>query len=99
MVQMLRSASDEKAAVEMIKQQFAVDLVVTNLGKLFFETSFRDVAIKAVWGPMALDTNHESQIIGVATINNTLHMTHTSLTPLPSLLENTKQILISTLGD
>lgn len=80
---------------EDAKQKRTYDLVVTNVQRVPYKTSFDKLTVKALWGPSALNGIEGEQAVGVATVNGTLCLVHTSYTPLNSLLETSMQILMT----
>ncbi|WP_058910061.1 condensation domain-containing protein [Entomohabitans teleogrylli] len=73
----------------------APDILISNLGVLPFPASFGDLKIESVWGPNVLIGTHGEQTIGVATINNAIHLIHTSYQPIDNFLDIAEEQLIS----
>jgi hypothetical protein len=71
------------------------DLLLTNLGKLPYENRFGDLTIEAIWGPIVNQGYEGEQIVGVATVNGTLCLTHTTDQPIEALLENSVALLMN----
>jgi hypothetical protein len=74
--------------VDALFAGFRFDINISNLGVLPIETRFGDLTLKRLWGPSILAGFEGEQEIGVATINESLSLLHTSYKPLPSLLES-----------
>jgi hypothetical protein len=69
--------------------------MVTNLGRVPFDTIFGRLRLKSLWGPAVLRGIEGEQTIGAATINGSLNLLHTSYTPLPALLMNIENWICS----
>jgi hypothetical protein len=67
--------------------------MVSNLGVLPFETSFGGFKLESLWGPSVLLGLDGWQMIGAATLNGAIHLTHASDTPMPKLLETIEATL------
>jgi hypothetical protein len=74
-------------------QVCACEMMVSNLGVLPFEPVFGDLRLDALWGPSVFVGIEGEQMIGAATVRGTIHLLHSSYTPIPSLLETTEQVL------
>jgi hypothetical protein len=72
---------------------FRFDINISNLGNLPIETRFGDLTFERLWGPAILAGFEGEQEIGVATVNGSLSLLHTSYSPLPSLLETMEKFL------
>jgi hypothetical protein len=59
---------------------------VNNLGAIPFEARFGELTLEAIWGPCLLLGYEGERLISAATVNGSLHLTHTSYEPLPSVL-------------
>jgi hypothetical protein len=68
---------------------------VTNLQQVPFENRFGDLTLEALWGPSALNGFEGEQAVGVATVNGSLHMVHTSYTPVESFLNTAVELLMN----
>jgi hypothetical protein len=66
---------------------FRFDINISNLGNLPVETRFGDLTFKRLWGPSILAGFEGEQEIGVATIDGSISLLHTSHTPLSGFLE------------
>jgi Condensation domain len=90
--QFLANRPDEnETAARMSGIKF--DINISNLGNLPIETRFGDLTLERLWGPSILAGFEGEQEIGVATINGSLSLLHTSYKPLPSLLELMEELL------
>ena len=84
-----------KAAMQLAAHGFAYEAMVSNLGNLRYETSFGEVKLKALWGPAIGGSFEGGRTIGVVTVNETLHLLHTSYAPVPFLLERVEKVLLA----
>lgn len=71
----------------------APDILISNLGVLPFNYEFGMLQLESLWGPNILIGTEGEQAIGVATINNAIHLIHTSYQPVEDLLQNAEKIL------
>jgi hypothetical protein len=69
--------------------------MVSNLGVLPFETSFGRFKLESLWGPSVFVGIEGEQMIGAATLNGAIHLSHTSYTPIPNLLQTIETTLES----
>jgi hypothetical protein len=81
------------AAAEFAAAAFVHEAMLTNLGVLAFDNQF-PLKVEEVWGPAVLDGMEGEQTIGVATVNGSLCLTHTSHTRPEGLLEATRSVLV-----
>ncbi|WP_455813075.1 hypothetical protein [Pseudomonas graminis] len=72
----------------------APDILISNLGVLPFSDCFGHLTLDALWGPNVLIGTEGEQTIGVATINNTINLLHTSYQSTPDFLVNAERILM-----
>jgi NRPS condensation-like uncharacterized protein len=86
---------DVQTAAQIMASKFAYEICLTNLGNLRYETSFGGLKLDAIWGPVVFAGFEGAQTIGVTTTDGTLCLVHASYTPVQSLLELTKQLLVS----
>ncbi|MFP2238220.1 condensation domain-containing protein [Pseudescherichia vulneris] len=80
------------------KQSCAPDVLISNLGVLPFPAHFGELTLESVWGPNVLIGTEGEQTIGVSTLHDSIHLTHTSYHPLPDFLHNAVEILISAIN-
>jgi non-ribosomal peptide synthetase component F len=85
---------DVAAAAEFASIAFARQGMMTNLGPLPFASQFGALKLKALWGPAVLAGFVGEQTIGVATVDGSLYLTHTSHTPPTGLLEAMQSVLV-----
>lgn len=84
---------DVEAAAQFAAHGFAHEAVLTNLGNLRYETSVGKFKLEALWGPAIGGGFEGGRTIGVVTLNETLHLLHTSYAPVPFLLERIEHAL------
>jgi hypothetical protein len=92
--QAVGSGPDVAAASEFAATAFAREGMMTNLGPLPFPSRFGALRLKALWGPAVLQGLEGEQTIGVATVDGSLYLTHTSHTPPAGLLEAMESVLV-----
>jgi len=68
--------------------------MLTNLGVLGFDKQFGPLKLEEVWGPAVLDGMVGEHTIGVATVNGSICLTHTSHTPSEGLLPTMRNVLV-----
>jgi hypothetical protein len=73
--------------IDVLKNAFNHDIMVTNLGELKYDTVFGKLNLRAVYGPMVRFGKGMEQTIGVVSSNGSLCLTNTSDTPFEGLLE------------
>jgi Phthiocerol/phthiodiolone dimycocerosyl transferase C-terminus len=84
-----------ETAMQLAARGFAYEAMVSNLGNLRYETIFGEFKLKALWGPAIGGSFEGGRTIGVVTVNETLHLLHTSYAPVPLLLERIEKILLA----
>jgi hypothetical protein len=84
-----------EAAMQLAAHGFAYEAMVSNLGNLRYETSFGEFKLKALWGPAIGGSFEGGRTMGVVTVNETLHLLHTSYAPVPFLLERIEKVLLA----
>jgi hypothetical protein len=83
----LMSTSPDVAQIAAFELQVcACEGMVSNLGVLPFETTVGRFKLESLWGPSVFVGIEGEQMIGVATLNGSIHLLHTSYTPIPKLL-------------
>jgi phthiocerol/phthiodiolone dimycocerosyl transferase-like enzyme/condensation domain-containing protein len=80
-------------AADFAANGFAHEGTLTNLGVLTFDSRFGPLKLENVWGPAVLPGFEGAQTIGVATVNGSICLTHTSHTPLEGLLQAMRGVL------
>jgi hypothetical protein len=88
-----RQGLSNRDAAAMLKDAFAMDILLTNLGRTPFASNFGKLSLERVWGPAVLAGLEDTQTVGVITTNDQLSLTLTSRHPLPHLLEMAVSIL------
>ena len=74
-------------AAEMLQKEFAEDLLLSNLGRTTYDSSFGELFLESVWGPAVLAGLPEMRTVGVVTTNEELCLLLTSYRSIPELLE------------
>ena len=72
---------------------FAHEAMLSNLGVLNFDSRFGPLKLENLWGPAVLAGMEGAQTIGVATVNGSICLAHTSHTPTEGLLEAMRSVL------
>ena len=72
----------------------AHEAMLTNLGVLSFSGRFGALKLESLWGPAVLGGPERARTIGVATVNGSICLTHTSHTPPQGLLEAMRSVLV-----
>jgi hypothetical protein len=80
-------------ASQLKRNVFNAQVMLSNLGRLPFDSTFGPLKLEALWAPCALRGIEGEQTIGAVTVNNSLHLTHTSPVPIPGLLEGIEEEL------
>jgi Condensation domain len=76
-------------------QGMGYELVVTNVQQFPFDNKFGDLTLEGLWGPSALNGFEGEQAVGVATVHGSLHMVHTSYTPVDTFLSRAVDLLMN----
>ena len=96
---MLEKKFSNHANVETVARAMAqgmgYELVVTNVQQFPFENRFGDLTLEGLWGPSALNGFEGEQAVGIATVNGSLHMVHTSYTPVGAFLDRAVDLLMN----
>lgn len=87
--------ADESTVFSQAAERSGCELVLTNLGRVPFESRFGQLSIEAIWGPIVNQGYENEQIIGVTTVNEVLCLTLTTDKPIESLLKNSMALLMS----
>jgi hypothetical protein len=95
LTQLMSSNPDASAVAHFISLAFGQETMLSNLGNLRFDTTFGALKLEALYGPGILRGFENEQYIGVTTSDRGLCFLETSFNPIPSLLETTRQILVS----
>jgi hypothetical protein len=83
------------AAAEFASVAFAHEVMLSNLGVMTFDNRFGRLRLEELWGPAVLDGMEGEHTIGVATVNGSICLTHTSYTPSQGLLEVMRDVLVN----
>ena len=84
---------DIERGAQLYRAAFSEEIMVSNLGIIPYSPDFGKVTVKSLWAPALLRGHESQQTIGVATINGSIHLIHTSWNPIPGLLEGVEQKL------
>jgi hypothetical protein len=79
---------------EFNRAAFSEEVMVSNVGLVPYSPDFGKITVKSLWAPAMLRGHEPEQTIGVATVNGSLHLLHTSWIPIPGLLEGVEQKLV-----
>jgi hypothetical protein len=80
-------------AFQLKRTAFNAQVMFSNLGRLPFDSNFKPLKLEALWAPCALRGIEGEQTLGAVTVNGSLHLTHTSPTPILGLLAGVKEVL------
>jgi hypothetical protein len=80
-------------AFELKRNAFNAQVMFSNLGRLPFDSTFGPLTLETIWAPVALRGVEAEQTLGAVTVNGSLHLTHTSPTPIPGLLAGVVEVL------
>ena len=80
------------AAASMLEQAFAMDILLSNLGRIPFSRHFEHLFVQSVWGPAVLG-GESTQAVGVITTGDQLCLTLTSRHPIERLLDTAIDVL------
>jgi len=67
--------------------------MLSNLGRLPFDTTFGHLKLENLWAPCALRGIEGEQTLGAVSVNGSLHLTHTSPMPIPGMLAGLEEEL------
>ena len=84
-----------ESVARAMAQGMGYELVVTNVQQFPFDNKFGDLTLEGLWGPSALNGFEGEQAVGVATVNGSLHMVHTSYTPIDRFLSRAVDVLMN----
>jgi len=79
--------------LDVLKEAFNHEIMVTNIGRLKYSTDYGDLQLKALYGPMVRSGKGMEQTIGANCTNGFLCLTNTSDNPIEGLLEKMREIL------
>ena len=80
-------------AFQLKRNAYNAQVVLSNLGRLPFDSAFGPLRLETLWAPSALRGIEGEQTVGVVTVNGSLHLTHTSPAPIRSLLAGMEEVL------
>ncbi|MDC6118107.1 condensation domain-containing protein [Serratia rubidaea] len=79
--------------MEFDKKNCAPDILISNLGVVPFSADIGELTLESLWGPSILIGTEREQAVGVVTLNDTIHLTHTSYQPVADFLISAEEIL------
>jgi len=82
-------------AVELERHVFPIDFMISNLGVLPFPAQFGPFEIRSLFGPSMILGMEGENMIGIAAVGSTIHLTQSSYRPIVSLLEGVEARLTS----
>jgi NRPS condensation-like uncharacterized protein len=91
-------STDFQKMIDILKNAFNHEIMVTNLGQVKYNTDFGSLRLKAVYGPMVRSGKGQEQTIGVLTSNGSLCLTNTSDNPINGLLKAMEDLLLEACG-
>ncbi len=80
-------------ALQLKRNVFNAQVMFSNLGRLPFDSNFGSLKLETLWAPCALRGIEGEQTLGAVTVNDSLHLTHTSPAPIPGLLAGVQEVL------
>ncbi|UUF13098.1 MULTISPECIES: condensation domain-containing protein [Flavobacterium] len=89
------NSADIQQMIDVLKEAFNHDIMVTNLVRVKYNTDFGKLKLKAVYGPMVRSGKGKEQTIGAISTNGQLGLTNTSDNPIPGILKEMQSILIN----
>jgi hypothetical protein len=89
---------DASTLVNAFSQAVGHDVGVSNLRTVEFPLS-DGLAVESVWGPSVLVGHEGEHFIGVATFGGALHLTYSSFTPVPGLLDAVHETISNACGE
>ncbi|OOQ58435.1 condensation domain-containing protein [Mucilaginibacter pedocola] len=81
------NSPDLQQMIDILKNAFNHEIMVTNLGKLKYGTDFGKLKLNAVYGPIVRSGKGMEQTVGALSSNGALCLTNTSDNPIEGLLE------------
>ncbi|MET1055177.1 MAG: condensation domain-containing protein [Pedobacter sp.] len=87
------NSADLQRMIEVLKEAFNHQIMVTNLGRAKFHSDFGKLQIKALYGPMVRSGKGHEQTVGAITCNGSLSLTNTSDSPITGLLPAIEKIV------
>ncbi|OIV39941.1 condensation domain-containing protein [Flavobacterium johnsoniae] len=87
------NSADIQKMVDILKEAFNHQIMVTNLVKVKYKTDFGKLKLKSVYGPMVRSGKGLEQTIGAISTNGNLCLTNTSDTLIAGLLEEMQMLI------
>ena len=87
------NSADIQKMVDILKEAFNHQIMVTNLVKVKYNTDFGKLKLKSIYGPMVRSGKGMEQTIGAVSTNGHLCLTNTSDTPITGLLAEMQTLL------
>jgi len=84
---------DIQQMIDVLKEAFNHDIMVTNLVRVKYNTDFGNLKLISVYGPMVRSGKGKEQTIGAISTNGQLALTNTSDNPIPDILREMETIL------
>jgi hypothetical protein len=80
-------------AFQLKRNALNAKVMLSNLGRLPFDSTFGPLTLETLWTPSALRGIDGEQTLGAVTVNGSLHLTHTSPAPILGLLDGMEEEL------
>lgn len=96
--ELLSQKLEAATVVNAMAQGFAHDVGISNLRTVEFAPVSDGIAVESVWGPSVLGGYEGEHFIGMATFAGALHLTYSSFTPLPGLLNEMHKTISNACG-
>jgi NRPS condensation-like uncharacterized protein len=80
-------------AAGFLSAVLAFDVLLSNLGNQPIPSTYSELKLNALWGPIVTSGFADDQMIGVCTVDGILRLTHASYAAMPGLLESVQAIL------
>ena len=90
---------DAATLVNALAQGFAHDVGISNLRMVEFAPMPDGIVVESVWGPSVLGGYEGEHFIGSATFAGALHLTYSSFTPVPGLLDAVNETIAKACAD
>lgn len=87
------TSNDINHVISYDKKQLAPDLTISNLGVIEAPECIGSLELNAVWGPCVLIGTKGEHMVGVATINGSIHLVHITYEGSTKLLKMAEKIL------
>ncbi|RZL20441.1 MAG: condensation protein [Pedobacter sp.] len=90
--------NDTQKMLDVLKEAFNHQIMVTNLVRVKYDTDFGDLQLKSLYGPMVRSGKGMEQTVGAVSTNGSLSLTNTSDNPIDGLLEAIEELLAEASG-